>query len=42
MSENGAVAVCQCLVLGLVAVAVFGWAISIGVQVLNFILDLVF
>jgi hypothetical protein len=41
MSENGAVAVCQFLVLGLVAIAVFGWAISIGMQVLDFLLDLV-
>jgi hypothetical protein len=41
MSENELVAACQCVVLGLVALAVFGWAISIGMQVLDFLLDLV-
>jgi hypothetical protein len=42
MTDNAALVIAQCVALGVLALAVFGWAISIGMQVLNFILDLVF
>jgi hypothetical protein len=42
MSENASLVIAQSIVLALVALAFFGWAISVGMQVLDFILDLLF
>jgi hypothetical protein len=42
MTDNAALVIAQCIVLGVLALVVFEWAISIGMRVLDFILDLVF
>jgi len=42
VTDNAALVIAQSIVLALVALVVFGWAISIGMHVLDFILDLMF
>ena len=42
MTDNATLVIAQCVVLALVALAVSGWAIGIGMRVLDLILDLVF